>query len=235
MSLGFTFKNITSASKGVIVTEPPQITHAEQIRDVYDIPGRNGRLYGADVYRGDAIITIKMALVVNDAAASNYQTARRAVEQWLQGDGKLAIGDTNDSYYKVKQVNIVNDQRRVVHYGNIEANFTVEPYEYLTSGDAGLTSYSTITNPGDEACPLYKISGSGSGALTVNNKSVAYTSTGTLYLDTKNMIAYDGQNVNKSANVTGDYSGLRLKNGKNSVAITGGTALTVYPHWGFNL
>ena len=63
---------------------------------------------------------------------------------------------------------------------------------------------------------------------------MTYTVAGTLYIDTRRYIAYDGSNANKSNVVAGDYNDLKLIHGSNSVSATAGT-LTVYPKWGYVL
>lgn len=230
------FKNISSKNYPLTITTPPQITHAEIITEEYQIPGRDGTLYGAEAYRTSAQITVNMALVAADSfqnGVSEYASVYRQVRRWLQGTGRLVIEDTPDAFYEVQKVEITTDDRVVLRYGNMQAVFTVYPVEFLESGEDAAAA-GTINNPGDDALPLYKITGSGSGVLTVNGKTMAYTAAGVLYIDSRRFIAYDGSGNNKNAQLAGDYKNLRLKPGENTVAATVGT-LEVYPRWGFNL
>lgn len=230
------FKGTSSKSYPLTITTPPQITHPEIITEEYTIPGRNGTLYGADGYRASGTITVNMALVAAETWSNNvsaYATAYRQVRQWLQGTGKLIIADSPDAFYEVQKIYIATDERQILRYGNLQVVFTVYPYEFFTSGDTAVGA-GTINNPGDEAAPLYKITGNGSGTLTVNGKTMTYTVNGVLNIDVRRFIAYDGSGNNKNSVLTGDYENLKLKPGANTVAATAGT-LEVYPHWGVNL
>ena len=232
-----TFRGTASTSYPLTIITPPQITHPDLIMEEYTIPGRDGTLYGLNPYRSSAQITVTMALVAQDGLTNNvskYQTSYRQVKSWLQGTGKLIIGDSQDSYYEVQKVAITADDRTILRYGTLTVVFTVYPYEFLDSGDTSV-SPGTVTNPADKCSPLYKITGSGSGTLTVNNKTMSFTSTGTLYIDTRRYIAYDSSNNNKNSVLSGDYDDLKLDNGANTVTITSGFTLNIYPKWGYNL
>ncbi len=130
----------------------------------------------------------------------------------------------------------VPDNRIILRYGIIEVTFTVYPYEFLNTGDTGITSF-PITNNADIARPLYKITGTGSGTLTVNDKTMTYTVDGNLYIDTRRLIAYkldNGSKLNRSDKISGNYDELLLKEGSNSISATVGT-LEVTPRWGYAL
>lgn len=231
-----TFKGVASSAYPLTITTPPQIVHPQMFTEEYAVPGRNGTLFGSNPYFGSGTINVTFALVAQPGltdGTSKYQTAYRQVRQWLQGTGKLILGDSASSYYEVQKVVITTDSRVILRYGTMQVAFTVMPYEFLTSGDTA-KSAGTITNPGDEACPLYKITGSGSGTLTVNSNAMTFTSSGTLYIDTRRFIAYDNAGNNCNSNISGDYKALRLRTGDNTVAISG-ASLEVYPKWGYNL
>lgn len=230
------FKNVTSKSKNVIITSPPIITHSTLNTEEYTIPGRDGTLYGSEPYRSSATITVRMALATDRSFSSNvakYQTQWRAVRSWLQGTGKLIIGDAPDSYFEVQKVEITTDERVILNYGILEVTFTVFPYEFMNSGDSAASSY---TNNHDDSMPLYKLTGSGAGVLTVNGNTMSYNidSTGTLYIDTRRMIAYNGSNANMNSQLTGNYEKIRMKSGSNTISASAGT-LTVYPKWGYKI
>ena len=123
-----TFKGTSSGTFPLIITEPPQVIPSELITEEYQIPGRDGVLYGSNPYRGSAQISVKMALKTSQAITNNvsaYKTAYRQVMQWLQGTGNLVIGDSQDSFYEVQKIEISTDQRIVLQYGELEVTFTV--------------------------------------------------------------------------------------------------------------
>lgn len=230
------FKNTSSKTYPLTITTPPQITHPEKITDTYNIPGRDGELYGDIVTRGNAQITINMALVAADDwtnEVSAYAIAYRQVRQWLTGRGRLVISDAPDAYYEVLQVDIATDDRTILRFGQLQVVFTVYPVEFLNSGETALEG-GTINNPGSRSMPIYRIIGNGSGVLTVNGKTMSYTVAGTLYIDTRRWIAYDANKNNKNNQLAGDYKDLWLEPGENTVAATAGT-LAIYPYWGVDL
>ena len=231
-----TYKNVASSTNGLIVTEPPKVTYSEIRGDVYQIPYRNGDLHSAETYRGDAQISVKMALVKNSVA--NYVSAIRQIRNWLSGTGSLVIADTTDAFYEVKKVVINTEDRIIATYGIIEVVFTVYPYEFLTSGDTAITTTS-ISNQYSQSRPLYKITGTAGaeGTLTVNSNTMGFKipTGGTLYIDTRRMIAYGSNNANASDKVNGDYRKLYLNNGSNSVSVSSGFSLSTYPKWGYEI
>lgn len=231
------FKGTSSKAYPLTITTPPQITHSELYVDEYNIPGKNGTLYGANPYRGSATISASFALVADEgltSGVSKFQTSYRSVRQWLQGTGTLILGDSTDSYYEVQKVVIASDERAILRYGNLQVEFTVYPFEFLNAGDTAIDPGNSIKNEGDLSCPLYKITGSGSGTLTVDSKTMTYTVDGELYIDTRRFIAYDALGNNKNSVLAGDYEDLRLDTGTHSISASAGT-LKIYPKWGYNL
>lgn len=227
------YRGVSSKTHPLTITAPPLVTHSEILGDVNTIPGRDGSLFGSDTYQGDAVIKVTFALVASNSNATDFQTKMRAIRSWLSGTGKLIIGDSTDSYYEVKKVKIVTDNRVIVNYGVLEVEFTIYPYEFLNSGDTGVTAF-PLTNNAMASKPVYQISGNGTGTLTVNGHTMTYEVDGLLYIDTRRFIAYDANNANKNNKVNGDYAGLYLKSGSNTISATVGT-LTVYPKWGYTI
>ena len=229
------YKNISSDIYDLIITKPPQVKHSEIRGDVYQIPYRDGELHSARTYRGDAQIVVAMALTKSTVA--DYVTRKRQIEHWLSGTGVLVTSDATDAFYEVKRVELTSDDRVMVNFGEIEATFIVHPYEFLTSGNTE-TSATSINNLYDKSMPLYKITGTANaeGVLTVNNNTMNFKipTGGILYIDTRRMIAYGENNINASDKVGGDYEGLYLRSGNNSLSITNGT-LKTYPHWGYEI
>lgn len=233
-----TFKGTASNTYPLTITTPPQVTHPEIKGETYSIPGRDGELISNDTYKGNAEIRVSFAMLATDTVntATSYAQKLRSIREWLSGTGKLIIGDSTDSYYEVLKTTIVTDNRIILRYGIIEVAFTVYPYEFLNTGDTGITSF-PITNNADIARPLYKITGTGSGTLTVNDKTMTYTVDGNLYIDTRRLIAYkldNGSKLNRSDKISGNYDDLLLKVGSNSISATVGT-LEVTPRWGYAL
>lgn len=233
-----TFKGTASNTYPLTITTPPQVTHPEIKGETYTIPGRDGELISNETYKGNAEIRVSFAMLATDTVntATSYAQKLRSVREWLSGTGKLIIGDSTDSYYEVLKTTIVTDNRIILRYGIIEVAFTVYPYEFLNTGDTAITSF-PISNNAGASKPLYKITGTGTGTLTVNGKTMGYTVDDNLYIDTRRLIAYkvdNGAKVNRSDKISGNYDDLVLKPGSNSISATVGT-LEVTPRWGYVL
>jgi phage-related protein len=224
--MNITYNNKTPEDCGCMLASKPILTHSEIRRTTYTVPMR-GDLLGTDVYRGNASWQILFHMKHN-----NYMQQIRLVRQWLQNEGILELSDSSDSYYEVKQITWTEDFRKSEEYGRLNTMFTVYPYEFLKSGDTAIEGDGTIENVADPSMPLYKITGSGSGILTVNDKAMNYTVDGVLYIDTRNFIAYDEDGNNKSNQVSGDYEDIQFIHGDNAVSATVGD-LETYPRWGY--
>lgn len=226
------FNNTSSSTLGLVVTEPPQIEHSKILTEQYTVPGKDGNLYGQDSYRSDAYITVKMELVKpgyeSGYTNASFQNARRSIWTWLQGTGNLEIGDVTDSYYEVKMVEITTDERVLVNYGKIEVKFTVYPCEFLKTASkvnytisAGTTDTFSLTT--DKSEPLYLLTNSGNsaGTVTINGTAISIEQNQSVNVDTRRRIAYYNS-TDKSSVVGGDYAGMALKKGSNTIT-TGAT------------
>lgn len=227
--MDLTYNNKTPSDVDAWLATLPIRTHSDIKSDEFDIPLRDGILFG-ESYRGNAMWEAMFHL-----KNENLDIKKRKVRQWLSGSGILKMSDTPDSYYEVKRVIITDDYRKSMEYGRIKAQFIVYPYEFLLSGDEGISGGGTIENEHDASMPLYKIQGNGSGTLSVNNHGMTFTVSGTLYIDTRRFLAYDANNNNKNGVLSGDYEGLRFITGDNIVSITSGFTLTTYPRWGYRI
>ena len=225
--MNITYRGKTPEQVGAWLASIPVFTPSIKTRNVWQIPNRSGDLLELTYGRTNATVDV----LIHAKHSTNWEIEKRAILKWLSGTGKLITSDATDAYYEVLDVAVTEITKKDDKYGRIRAIFTVYPYEFLTSGDTGLTSF-PITNDAMSSLPLYKIAGSGSGTLTVNGNTMTYTVDGTLYIDTRRFIAYDANNADKNSKVNGDYAGLILKEGSNTISATVGT-LTVYPKWGY--
>ena len=226
--MNITYKGYTPENFGAWLASLPVLTHSTKSRNTWTIPNKNGDLIETNFGRSNATWDVLIHM-----SNATWAKSKRAITKWLSGTGKLIMSDTTDSFYEVLDVTITEDFKKDETYGRIRAIFTVYPYEFMVSGDTGITTF-PINNQNEESYPLYKISGNGNGILTVNNKTMNYTVSSILYIDTRRKIAYDGSNNDMNSSINGDYDNLILKSGSNTISATVGT-LTVYPKWGFNI
>ena len=159
-----TFKGTTSGSLGLIVSSMPKVKHSGVKVTEYDVPLRDGLQYSSYRNRTDAEISVKFAII--KGTNSDFITALRGARQWLEGTGQLKLDSNPDVYYNVKKVEITDETMYTLSSGEIEANFTVEPFEYLNTSTTITKLYGsnvsgnetvTVTNAGDICKPLVTI------------------------------------------------------------------------------
>ncbi len=205
-----------------------------------DLRGMDGSYYADDGLYYDISIDVTFSLNSSDhsaqkATVGDWMALYRKVKKWLYstGDGKLIFSDDNDHYYKVKSVTLMSD-RGTRMLGEVTATFICDGYTYRADGDTevNVTQETSIENPYEVCHPLYRLVGTGTTTLTVNDHAFTVTVNGITYIDTEKMITYnrDGEWVNTTAR--GDYEDLWLYPGSNSFATTN-TTIQAYitPRW----
>ena len=230
---GIIYNNHTPEDFGAWLATIPVLTHSTINRTRQAVPYRDGDLLVDDVSRSNAYWQCMIHLRQND-----YLARIRQIRSWLSGEGLLQIhtGNNPDSFYEVVQVTQGEDIRADDTYGRITVSFEVYPYEFLESGETEIVSPSSISNPANMCKPVYIIEGSGNGTLTVNGNNMVLNSVSTkLTIDTRRQVAKNNQNQDANNTIKGLYEGLYLKNGNNSISITGGLTVKVIPHWGYNI
>ena len=239
--VNITYRGKTPEFYGAWLANKPVITHSTLKRNSYDIPSRDGLLYGSNIYRSDA--TIEILLHMNN---DNWLQSMREVRKWISGFGTLTFSDTPDSYYEVVNTSMTEEQRLTDDYGRLRVIMTIVPYEFLSGGTGRIENPSEIVNSYDKSKPIYEISGTAgdTGTLTIYrpNGSVGgvltfkMPSTGKIKLDTRKLIATDVGEIREEAIdglLSGDYTKFHLESGRNRFAISSGFTFNVIPRWGY--
>lgn len=227
-----TYNNQTPSNFKAWLATIPIITPSTITRTRQSVPKMDGELLMDDMSFNDAYVDFTI-----HAKRDDLTTRMRQIRQWLSGTGRLVISDATDAFYEVKQVTFSAYLKKDLKYGRISVRMEVYPYEFLNSGETDITSYSTINNTADTCMPLYTITGTGDGVLTVNGHTMNYSLGSTsseLNIDTRRKIAYNGSGTGKDGAINGDYEGLYLKPGTNTISCTAGT-LKVKPRWGYRI
>ena len=242
-----TYKNKASNSFSgfkLIMTAPPEYVHSEIKQDIFDVPYRNGALYGKNTYRGDATIKVSFDIVTT-GSASNYTAALNDIYLWLKGTGNLIISDES-AYYEVKKVVITTDQRTIVNYGKIDVEFVVYPYKFLIETYPS-TSDLSIKNDHDDCYPLYFLQRGSTGSeatftITVNNNSFSVecpSDASAVYVDTRKKMSYYETAGDHKVEVvaSGDYEKLILPGGGFTSVLTksGFSTLNTTYRWGYEI
>ncbi len=227
MSFTFTYNGINSEAMGVKVRTRPSIPPAAEVVEEYDIPN-----VGKHYYHTGRVEDIQIPVQCSFVAEPNaFQETAREVSAWLSGsvDHKLIFSDDNDWFYRVKKVTGGDSFQRSLKVAAIfTITFVCEGFAYAKDGERPSTGF---TNYYETSKPLYSLTGNVAGSLTINGKSFAVNVNQNLFIDTERMIAYrsNGDLVNSS--ITGDYEDMWLPHGENSISVSSGLTLSVYPRW----
>lgn len=220
------FRNESCFKYGIIPVRRPSIPAPEEKIEEIEIPGRNGILTVTEGLYGPITIPVEFNFMSKqDQWGETFRKAKR----WLSGCGDLWFSDDSSVYYKVFYCRITGTER-TRRIGNFTAEFTCDPYTYYKYGKEEILLESSIYNPGAICQPIYKISGDGLCALTVNGNTFKANVGQEIIIDTYNLLAYrEDQMLN--SDVTGDYKWLWLNPGDNTLSATNGFTVSIIPEW----
>lgn len=224
------YNHETSEDHGVVLYDYAVFSGAQKSYQETSIPGMIGNLVSTD--EGKSNLTIQCTFGVLSPQFMGHITD---LKRWLRETGILKISDHPDIFYKVWKVNYGDIERELWKFGRFSAIFTCTPYQFLTSGMQSMEPEDITYNPYDISRPIYTVTGSGSFAITVNEKTLKGTVNGTLTIDTERMIAYNAQMVNQSSLISGDYEDLYLPTGEIALSISSGKNLKIIPQWGYDV
>lgn len=213
---------------GIIPAKRPSVPAPELRVTETEIPGMDGVLVETDNTYMPITIPVEFNFLV---PPNKWMDAYRKAKQWLTGSGTLILGDDQEYFYKVLYCNITDTERTSRRLGNFTAEFTCFPYAFLVAGQKQYDIADVEYNPYMLSHPTYIVSGSGQFTLTVNGNTMVGTANPTLTIDTDRMVSYNKEMVNQSNLMTGDYDGLYLLEGENSISITSGFAVKIIPNW----
>lgn len=227
-----TYNNLKPSNFNAWLATIPIITPSSITRTRQSVPRMDGELLLDDESYNDAYVDFIIHARRDDLVAK-----MRQIKKWLSGTGRLVISDAPDAFYEVKQVTFSSYIKKDETYGRLAVKMEVYPYEFLNTGETYITSPSSISNDAEESKPLYTITGTGDGVLSVNGHTMSFSlgsSSSELNIDTRRKVAYNGSGTGKDGAINGDYEGLYLKPGNNVISCTAGT-LKVKPRWGYRV
>lgn len=214
--------------QGFIVERRPSVPAPVRRVTETEIPGMDGVLTESD----DTYEAITIPIEFNFLVSKNkWMSAFRDAKKWLSGSGWLALGDDQEYLYKVYSCAITDAERPSWRLGRFTAEFKCHPYTFLKSGQQAYQASDVLYNPCEVSHPRYIISGNGTFHLTVNGNEMQGTINQQITVDTELMMAYNAVGVNQNNLLTGDYEGLYLLPGTNTIVITDGFSLSVVPNW----
>lgn len=222
------FHGVTGRSVGVIPVRRPSVPAPEPRITETQIPGRDGAMIENEgIYE-----LLEIPIEFNFLGPENqWMPVFGRAKKWLSGGGWLILDDFQTNMYKVLYTRISDTERTSRKLGKFTAEFVCDPYSYLVEGQKEKGIADAAYNEYAISHPIYKISGSGSCILTVNEKEMKATVNNNLTIDTDRMVAYNADGVNQSMMISGDYENLYLLPGGNSIEITKGFTATMIPNW----
>lgn len=225
---GLIYADETAAQHGAWVVKRPNIAAAaESIASTTEIPGRAYGLAERSGYYNDVEIPVELNYVAN--TADEWTSIYRDCSLWLRKTGTLKFTDDLAAFYRVRYVNIGQNERLIKRIGRFTATFVCQPGTYFENGQEWLEPGTQLYNYHSTSQPVYEITGNGECTLTVNGNTMKGTVDGSLTIDTDLWLAYKDKTQNTL--VTGDYDGLYLNPGLNTIGITEDFKLRIKPNW----
>lgn len=238
----FCLNGVMSTSYGIILTAPPTEEFAQRDVDMISIPGRSGDLVIDN--GGFKNITITYDCAILPIHGADFRDAVINAMNYLRkfSNGYVRLQDVfSPDYYRMAMAaNAVSVRSIMDRAGEFKLKLNCKPQRYLCSGDYAHdhTNGSVIFNSSAYAAkPLIKVTGTGSGSVTVGTVTVQIKNmtVAPLYLDCETMNAYrqtgDGAVENANSDIFAPEFPV-LRSGDNAVTFSGGvTGITITPRW----
>lgn len=231
---GFTFGQYSTWDFDMHVEKFPVQISPRRRRETYTIPGMNGNLHSTeDTFEN---YTQSYECYFHGEALTPAQA--HAIKGWLSVSGEyLRLEDVYDPDHFRKAtfagpLNVINILNR---YGRCTVKFDCAPQSFLKSGEVATVfrSSGTINNPTMfPSKPLMKVTGSGSGSISINGTTITINSLSkTIIFDCESQNAYSEPAVNQNGNISAPKFPV-LVPGNNSVILSGGVAsIEIIPRW----
>lgn len=225
---GFQNEYGTAFLYGLRFLEFPVFEYGQEVIDNKSVPGRAGTL---TIHTGKYTDTvIKNVLEFTSDTVEQFELKLQEVKRWIMKSKKVIYSDKEDRFFIVKQVDITDIKRKYGVFGIITVVFTCEPFSYLCSGEYEVAA-GNLFNLYMWTQPIYKITGNGMCAITVNGKSLTVNVSNDIIIDTEKMIAYGSDGASQNTALSGYYEDIYLQEGENTISITEGFECKVVPRW----
>ncbi|MGE6594856.1 distal tail protein Dit [Bacillus proteolyticus] len=211
------------SSFGVYMVGRPVIPTAEQEVEHIIVPGRHGSLTKKGSYK-DVPFKVKFNLLEN----GNIKPLIRHVKS-LFINGKTLFFTDDEVYRKIKHVKIEDITNDIEEHGEFEVEFTLDPFEYVTTVPSLLTKPEIILNPGNiESFPKLEVFGNGDLRIMINEVTFQIKGvTDSVIIDSDLLIAYKGTVPMKTV---GEFP--LFKVGENSIEWSGNVSrILIEPRW----
>ena len=227
----FTFNGQNSAEYGIHISGEGTFNSPELDTTSYSIPGRSGDLVISNGRYKNVTVTYPAFII------SNFKANAEALRAWLlspQGYCRLEDSYHPDMYHMARFSGPLDFNMHFLNRsGECEISFNCKPQRFLLSGETAVEveSGDEIANPTlFDALPQIKVYGTGNGALTVGETTVALNGINEfVVLDCDLQNAYKNI-LNQNSIMTGSFP--KLKPGNNIISWTGAiTKVEITPRW----
>lgn len=216
------------------IASAPHIIRPTRKMSVVQVAGTNREI--VDMQDAWECYNQPYSLYIGDGSEDSIQEALDEIASVLYKKGwQTLVDDYEPDVFRLAYYQGGFDaDNRYTRLTKFDISFRCRPERFLPSGNTavGITTGGTITNPTSyPAKPLIRITGSGSGTLTVAGTVMSFTGiTDYLYIDCDTMDVYRLPSENKNSLMTGEFP--VLPSGNSTISFTGGIAtVTITPRW----
>lgn len=229
----FWIDSVRSDNIGIRLQEPLSFAETSANVETYKIPGRNGALHTWD----GSYANIKGKARCFAIEKHDVERALWAVNKWAflePGYHRLETTEEPDIYRMAFVKSGPETEIRMRTLSPFTITFDCMPQRFLKSGERRirLNSGSVLKNEWFNALPVFEISGTGAGKLTIGDVSIDMLDTfsGDLIFDCETHNAYFGdENLNSHVYAPDTVS---IPNGKTEITWSGGIkSVNVIPRW----
>lgn len=226
----FLINDVPNTDYNFVVTKRPNMPGIVKNYNEYDIPGRDGMLYEWLGTVNDITINIECNYISNPEL---WHIRWKEIKKWILNinNKRLTLSDDLDYYYRIKKIEISENERKIIKSGEFTISFICEAYSYLNFGLNSVNYTKGIHNLYEQSKPIYKIVGEGLCTLNVNGNECKCNVGQNLTIDTYLQICYRDDGTLQNTAINADYADLELIEGDNTITITEGFDLTVIPNW----
>lgn len=223
--------NVSSDDVHVVVERCPNVIIPNRKQEKIAIPGRSGDL----LIQQDAFENVRQTYdIYISAEAPRLPTIAHKVAEWLCVKGYQRLEDSYwlDTFRLASFQGGVDIANILNRFGRATIEFDCKPQRYYKSGDfyISLANGKKLINPSPfTAKPEIFVAGTGSGSLTINDKTISLTNTTNVTIDCDTMQVFkNGETVNNT--VSGTFPD--LPEGESTISWTGGIlGIRIRPRW----
>lgn len=223
--------NVSSDDVNVIVERCPNVIIPSRKQEKISVQGRNGDL----LIQQDAFDNVRQGYdIYISAETPRLPTIAHKVAEWLCVKGYQRLEDSYwlDTFRLASFQGGIDIANTLNRFGRVTIEFDCKPQRYYKSGDfyISLSNGGKLINPSPfTAKPLIFLFGTGSGSLTINDKTISLTNTTNVTIDCDIMQVFrNGVSANNLA--SGEFPD--LPGGESTISWTGGIiGIQIKPRW----